>query len=496
MIWIWPADDGPLRLVPGSDHAIGDKGTSAATTARTRHPETNAAWAGSVALKTDASQPKIQVIMVFEHPATATDGEKDGHLQPLADLIPPPGPADWYSVSLLKSNLQKAVRRRCRRAAVRTAWQLMRQDMNEFLRRMPVIIVEDSLLHPQYDKLVWLMCAFTKGFRLFSLRMVAMLLQLVADTASMGVRDFTSCPAEAAQLPVAEVIRKWFRSLPRVASNAVDCGTSPWSLVLALLARRAFGGMSFDIHMLECAASMWFGRLCDPAGLCAGSAPAAEIESDCPSSSVSSSLSSAKVAYDRVWKQFRDAELSQQDGSSVASPDLRGCFCAQDRLLFAVDFHCSSILQQFEHNPDIECLRTAMWYHWSGVNSRCFFVGGSELLAETAAQVVACAPIWEAYKQRIIASAPAFWRPRGGQRPANADLWQNKATQQHDTVEADDLGRRAKPKRARGDATENIASATSTGSPPLPKTPRIEQARITAFFRSQKSAVEEWTSTR
>ena len=64
---------------------------------------------------------------------------------PSAAAAPPP-PARTFNVSLLKSALQKAVRRSLAGTAVRLAHQLMAQDVQAFLRRIPVIMLEDSLL--------------------------------------------------------------------------------------------------------------------------------------------------------------------------------------------------------------------------------------------------------------------------------------------------------------------------------------------------------------
>lgn len=72
-----------------------------------------------------------------------------------------------FHVPLLKSNLQKAIRRRNRDAALRTAWWLLCNDPTELLRRLPVIVCEDTQLEPRtFVELVWLMAATSKGYRL------------------------------------------------------------------------------------------------------------------------------------------------------------------------------------------------------------------------------------------------------------------------------------------------------------------------------------------
>jgi hypothetical protein len=63
---------------------------------------------------------------------------------------------------VLKSILQKSVRRRRPLPAVRVAMELMDKATGEILRRLPIIILEDSSLHPDFPLLVWTMVAESK----------------------------------------------------------------------------------------------------------------------------------------------------------------------------------------------------------------------------------------------------------------------------------------------------------------------------------------------
>ena len=64
-----------------------------------------------------------------------------------------------YSIPLLKSNLQKAVRRCQTQIAVNSALAIIQQDPIEFLRRLPIIYIEDVCLMDSYSIPVWLMMA-------------------------------------------------------------------------------------------------------------------------------------------------------------------------------------------------------------------------------------------------------------------------------------------------------------------------------------------------
>ncbi len=76
-------------------------------------------------------------------------------------------PKKHYNVSVLKSNIQKAVRRRISAAAHATLRQLALQDPVEATRRLPIIMCEDTQLCPElFAELVWLMAAVSKGYNL------------------------------------------------------------------------------------------------------------------------------------------------------------------------------------------------------------------------------------------------------------------------------------------------------------------------------------------
>tara|TARA_Y100000589_G_C27128589_1_gene619597 strand:+ start:285 stop:1319 length:1035 start_codon:yes stop_codon:yes gene_type:complete len=63
------------------------------------------------------------------------------------------------NISLLKSALQKAVRRQNVDLAVNIALQLINLDFIEFIRRLAIIIIEDVSLNYDYISIIWFMCA-------------------------------------------------------------------------------------------------------------------------------------------------------------------------------------------------------------------------------------------------------------------------------------------------------------------------------------------------
>ncbi len=70
-----------------------------------------------------------------------------------------------YNIHILKSNLQKAMRRQQLVPVLATGLQLLAQDPSEALRRIAVILLEDSTLQVwSYVYVIWLMYAVGKGY--------------------------------------------------------------------------------------------------------------------------------------------------------------------------------------------------------------------------------------------------------------------------------------------------------------------------------------------
>ena len=64
-----------------------------------------------------------------------------------------------FPIPLLKSNLQKAIRRRDNEMAIQSALAILQTKPMELLRRLPIIYIEDVCLQDSYPIVVWLMMA-------------------------------------------------------------------------------------------------------------------------------------------------------------------------------------------------------------------------------------------------------------------------------------------------------------------------------------------------
>jgi hypothetical protein len=130
-----------------------------------------------------------------------------------------------YMPSLLKSNLQKAIRRRYIEEAYVTAKHFLAQDASELLRRLPIIMCEDTMLNPGlFMEIIWLMAAVSKGYRL-----CAADCQLVMDF----IGACLSAPSRY--------------NILATATTEADM-SDPLQLAFAL--RIAYGGMKFDTDFM------------------------------------------------------------------------------------------------------------------------------------------------------------------------------------------------------------------------------------------------------
>jgi hypothetical protein len=145
-------------------------------------------------------------------------------------------------VSLLKSCLQKAVRRGLLEGAMSCALVLLELDLDQFLRRLAIIMIEDTLLTVHMSSLVWLMSAVSKGYRP-SRNQVAWLMGLVSQMVQEK-RVHPSIRFEAQPVQMTD---------PQIITYLLD-RLSTWKAagpLLSMMFRVAYGGLPWDKEMFR-----------------------------------------------------------------------------------------------------------------------------------------------------------------------------------------------------------------------------------------------------
>lgn len=168
-----------------------------------------------------------------------------------------------FRVPLLKSNLQKAVRRHARQAALGTALQLLRQDPAALLRRLPIIAVEDAFWHPWAPAVVWLMMAHSRGFVDGGLhaQAAAVVLGVVGDLATAS--SSTAYEVVRAGGEGAREDDKPGALRRGCVAQLAAAGASPSTVanVGAFALRVGYGGMGGDMGMMARCCRLWSARL-------------------------------------------------------------------------------------------------------------------------------------------------------------------------------------------------------------------------------------------
>ena len=196
------------------------------------------------------------------------------------------------SVPVLKSILQKGIRRRKPLPSVRVASELADKSLGDLLRRLPIILLEDSTLHPSLPFLVWLMMAVSKDYQP-PLSLLKRMLGIVFEMASCRWQDSlqphnkrqqsnatSSDNNDESSIDMEEQQRQILTlaslhnpkdtanrnseddSDPREQLNRTTEGVLNVDelMVWSILMRGQYGGMAGDVRMLQGYAELWYER--------------------------------------------------------------------------------------------------------------------------------------------------------------------------------------------------------------------------------------------
>ncbi len=229
----------------------------------------------------------------------------------------------YKNTAYLKSHLQKSVRKENANLAVQTAMHMMRLDINEFIRRLSIIMLEDAYLHESFTTIVWLMIANANKKFKFQEYMYEWLLGVVYVITMIDKRDeFNVIPDEELL-----VNNKVIENLSSYASLEND----EMSILYAIHMRIAYGGMDGDMMMLRKFIILWKRRF--------------ELKENLM----------LRTEVKPILLRIPELKIDNWDIS-------------------AIDFHCcSNFLQYIAKKYDdltLEEIKKIVWYHSSSINKR------------------------------------------------------------------------------------------------------------------------------
>ena len=302
-----------------------------------------------------------------------------------------------------KSAMQKSARRGKVMNAVKATSFFMGATPEDALRRLPIVCMEDAVLHPSLPLIVWFMAAMGKGWFIPPEARGAAV-RFIAEVAACPHKDRDLLATiESMETADADARRDTASGVTDPACNLAvltrDLSNESACHVLALSVRAKFGGMKGDVSMLRGAAKAWRRRFLDAEATgdkrddwharlrevyTAAAAKAAEASGGVtglpPHGSAPPLAAAAPVDVDVIAK--RDVPLS------------------------AIDFHVSPIVEELMKNDKVrtaldraverapelgedlgDALRSCIWRHCSSVTDKSTFAMREEdVVPETQTQ--------------------------------------------------------------------------------------------------------------
>lgn len=314
------------------------------------------------------------------------------------------------SISHLKSCLQKSIRRRAPLPAVRVAMELADKSWTDLIRRLPIIVLEDSTLHPDFGLLVWLMIADSKGY-LPSKELIVRVLQIVFEMASCPWQDViaehsnddssgsptkdSTCSIESGSgnkdnTPTSFSLSSSSSTLfPRQQHKEQTSTKVCETMIRAMLLRAQYGGMKCDVDMLHSFAKIWLQRF---------HGVHAVPTTIGPNSSISDKLSWNCIPF-FIHSNARQQSQTLVTMSMFNSPGGVVALTTNDVCPAGIDFHCSQVVEHLLSRPYVySCVcerlkppnseinrdwiaskvKQCIWNYSSGVNRRRTLIGSAK----------------------------------------------------------------------------------------------------------------------
>ena len=160
-------------------------------------------------------------------------------------------------LAVLVSQLQKCVRRGLTEKCIRTALCLIFTDINVFMRRLTIIMLEDTSPHASLPALIWLMSAVSKGFQI-NHNILAWLLGVVqymcCEEKSVFRLQYSAAFSKLRDIAEIKTPNEIYKKLNNIDSSDSDSNSGMSEelrvVIVSLLFRHGYGGMTGDKTMI------------------------------------------------------------------------------------------------------------------------------------------------------------------------------------------------------------------------------------------------------
>ncbi|KAJ3426561.1 hypothetical protein M0812_26127 [Anaeramoeba flamelloides] len=301
-----------------------------------------------------------------------------------------PTVSEYYNINIIKSSIQKCVRRRLAESVVRLSVQMMVQDFDSFIRRLPIILVEDSVLdHCGYSFLVWMMVATCNGWKPTRAQILR-ILEITYLAALSGYHDHLNFEWDQKFIQ-ALIVKQLTNDEEEIEkeknTKENDPIESKWTLnsqqqtlVGTLLIRAAYGGMEGDQNMLMGAIVTWYNRLKNYQESWykfLGS----QYSLGCSERilSIIPLFPEETQIQNKLCPNSSDTKLQTNLISSNGKIAFKKILTPWDKFKEAIDYHCvgqliNKLKLRIYNKFNEQQLRTAIWYHRSGIYNKQYVV--------------------------------------------------------------------------------------------------------------------------
>ena len=149
------------------------------------------------------------------------------------------------NIAFLKSHLQKNIRRSNIVKSINTAYSMIKYSYKDFIRRLPIIVIEDTILIKEYTILIWLMSS-SKDYNIIYDYQLKWLLNIVKKLAECKYKDKNG--------------KSEFSFKEHLSCINTNMDEQKRDILYSLELRKAYGGMKSDQKMLSHFLELWYNR--------------------------------------------------------------------------------------------------------------------------------------------------------------------------------------------------------------------------------------------
>ena len=217
--------------------------------------------------------------------------------------------------SLLKSNLQKCVRRKILDKSLSTAKLMIKTDFLQFIRRLAIIMLEDTTLHESFNVIIWMTAAFPQWKP--TKEHINWLLDIVKYLISNEYYDDYS-----------EISPFDYNNNKKIIQ---DLNPKNRNLIYSMIFRKSFGGMKCDISMIDTLINKWIIRF----------------------------------TKNNNFNCYNQINSNKEKIKNIKTNEI---------ILASIDFHCYpqmiNKIRAIHLNYSKDMIKNAIWYHRSRINIR------------------------------------------------------------------------------------------------------------------------------